>query len=149
MKNSYNMNKTELYWKMILDIILVTEFQISYKKEKTYIIIMNYFNVSESCKLVSWMIETAETSCCFKRNKINISFLDMKWRHNAKIWMNTAIMMKYLQWFDSQMTDQKILLLMNNDSAHECASKLLKENASFSLQNIWIEFLSVNTISLF
>ena len=46
--------------------------------------------------------------------------------------MNTAIMMKYLQWFDSQMTDWKILLLMNNDNAHECAAKFLKENA-FSL----------------
>ena len=38
---------------------------------------------------------------------------------------------------------------MDNDSAHECAAKLLKEDASFSLQNTWIEFLPANTISLF
>ena len=133
MKNSYNMNETELYWKMTSDITLVTESQAGRKKEKTCITVINCFNVSESCKLASWIIETAETSCYFERNKIHISSLDMKWRHNAKIWMNTAIMMKYLQWFDSQMTDQKILLLINNDSVYECTAKLLKENDFFSL----------------
>ena len=37
---------------------------------------------------------------------------------------------------------------MNNDSAHECAAKILKKD-SFSLQNTQIEFFSVNTTSLF
>ena len=62
--------------------------------------------------------------------------------------MNTVIMIEFLQWFDSQMISQKILLLMNNDSAHECAAKILKKN-SFSLQNTQIKFFPANTISLF
>ena len=37
---------------------------------------------------------------------------------------------------------------MDNDSSHECAANLLKED-SFSLQNTRIEFLPANTISLF
>ena len=62
--------------------------------------------------------------------------------------MNTDIMMEFLQWFDSQIIGRKVLLLMNNDSSHECAANLLKED-SFSLQNTRIEFLPANTISLF
>ena len=88
---------------MTLDITLATEPQAGRKKKKTRIIVVNYSNANGSCKLAPWMIETMETPHYFRKNKINISSLDMKWRHNVKIWMNTTIMMEYLQWFDSQI----------------------------------------------
>ena len=78
MKNSYNMNETELYWKMMSDTTLVMESQTGHKKEKAYITVVNCCNASESYKLDSWLIETAATPCCFGRNKINISSFDMK-----------------------------------------------------------------------
>src|SRR5436190_21507744 len=84
MENSYNMDETGLYWKMTPDITLATESQAGCKKEKACITVMNCCNASGSCKLAPWMIGTAKTPRCFGRNKINISSLNMKWRHNAK-----------------------------------------------------------------
>ena len=58
--------------------------------------------------------------------------------------MNTIIMMKYLQWFNLQMINWKILFLMNNDFVHEYAAKLLKK--CFFLYKIFFNFL-IRTLS--
>ena len=52
-ENSYNMNETELYWKMTSDTTLVMESQTGHKKEKTCITVVNCCNASGSHKLDS------------------------------------------------------------------------------------------------
>ena len=52
-ENSYNMNETELYWKMMPDTTLATESQTGRKKEKACITVVNCCNVNESHKLIS------------------------------------------------------------------------------------------------
>ena len=62
--------------------------------------------------------------------------------------MTSIIMIEYLQWFDAQMAGQKVLLLLDNCSSHECAIDLLKEDV-LPLQNTRVELLPANTTSLF
>ena len=137
-----------LYWKIIPDVTLATEQQSGIKKEKAWMTVISCCNADGSHKLSLWLIGKAAKPRCFGRSKIQISSLDITWRHNAKIWINIIIMMKYLQWFDAQMIGWKVLLLLDNCSSHECAIDLLKEDI-LPLQNTRIKLLPVNTTSLF
>jgi hypothetical protein len=56
--------------------------------------------------------------------------------------MNTAIMAEWLEWFDRRMEGRKVLLLLGNFSAHECALDKLE------LKNVRVELLPANTMSL-
>ncbi len=51
-------------------------------------------------------------------------------------------MEEWLEWFDRRMEDRKVLLLLDNFSAHECALE------SLELKNVRVEFLPPNTTSL-
>ncbi len=48
----------------------------------------------------------------------------------------------WLEWFDRRMEGQKVLLLLDNFSAHECAVE------SLELKNVRVEFLPPNTTFL-
>ena len=47
--------------------------------------------------------------------------LGVKWRANKKAWMVTEIMVEWLRWFDNLMAGRKVILLLDNFSAHESA----------------------------
>jgi hypothetical protein len=56
--------------------------------------------------------------------------------------MNGAIMKEWLEWFDWRMDGRKVLLLLDNFSAHESALQ------SVELKNVKVVFLPPNTTSL-
>jgi hypothetical protein len=56
--------------------------------------------------------------------------------------MNTSIMEEWLEWFDRQMDGPKVLLLLDNFSAHECALDSLEQ------KDVCVEFLPPDTTSL-
>lgn len=62
--------------------------------------------------------------------------------------MNSEIMEEWLHWFDSQMTGRKVVLLMDNFSAHETAVKAIR-NTNLQLQNTLIIWLPANSTSRF
>ena len=61
--------------------------------------------------------------------------------------MNTDIMIEWLCWFNLRIktAGKKVLLLMDNYSAHKCAAKRMEETGE--LTHIQIEFLPDNTTS--
>jgi hypothetical protein len=73
---------------------------------------------------------------------MNRASLCCTYRHNKKAWMNSAIMVGWLEWFDRRIDGRKVLLLLDNFSAHECALQTLE------LKNVRVEFLPPNTTSL-
>lgn len=117
-KDIYNMNKSTLYWKMSSERILTTINMSDGKHEKTKILINLTINVFDNHKFHFWFIDTIAKSQCFARSKINIVNFRMKWRSNKKAWMTKRIFKKYILWFDAQMTERKIMLLIDGFSFH-------------------------------
>ena len=66
------------------------------------------------------------------------------WRCNSKAWMKTDIMLEWLYWFDQQVTGRKVLLLMDNFSAHVAA---VEASRIRPLQNTVICWLPPNATS--
>ena len=70
----------------------------------------------------------------------------MEWRHNGTAWMTNVIMKEWLRWFDKQMSDREVVLLMDNFSAHELAVENIKKAGG--LQNTRIIWLPERSTSL-
>jgi hypothetical protein len=72
-----------------------------------------------------------EVSCVAKINffLLNLDTIGAVWRHNKSAWMTHHIMKEWLKWFDNRMKCQnkKVLLLMDNFSAHELGVEQMEE----------------------
>lgn len=143
--NVYNMDQTALFWKLIPDRTLATEKQSGLKKEKARITLVCSSNATGSDRVPLWVIGKAKKPRCFHTAKIQPQNLGIIWRHNGKAWMNTAITIEWLQWFDSRMRAQnkKVLLLLDNFKAHHTATEQI------TLTNTKVLFLPPNATSLY
>jgi hypothetical protein len=139
----YNCDETGIYWKMIPDRGLSTEKLPGVKKEKERITAHFCCNADGSDKLPVWFIGKAAKPRCFGSANINISNLNCIWRHNGKAWMVTEIMLEWLQWFGRHVSQRRVLLIMDNFSAHETAVKLAAEQGL--IQHVTICWLPPNS----
>jgi hypothetical protein len=134
---------------MVLDRSLSTEQLSSVKWEKSRISLAITANGDGIERVPVWAIGSAKKPRCFKN--INIDNLGVKWRANKKAWMTTTIMKEYLLWFWSYLQTKKpgkkVLLLMDNHSAHVAAVEALKEENSVIFNTIEVLFLPSNTTS--
>jgi hypothetical protein len=133
-KDLYNMDETGLFWKALPDTTLV-ERQAGRKKDNAHISLAICSNASGDDRLPLWIIGKAASPRCFKG--INLRSMDMTWKSNAKACMTTEICIEWLLWFDQRMRGRKVLLLMDNLSAHEAAVGALQGQ----LRNTQVEFL--------
>jgi hypothetical protein len=101
---------------------LATESLSGVKKENARITIHYACNATGSHKLLMWCIGKYKALRAFKAAGVkDIEALSVKWRWNKKAWITTGIMVDWLLWFDKQMCGRKVLLLMDNFSAHVAA----------------------------
>jgi len=147
--DQYNCDETGLFWKLVPDRSLGTESLPGVKKEKARITIHHACNATGSHKLPMWCIGKHKAPRAFKAAGVkDVEALGIKWRWNKKAWMTTAIMVDWLQWFDRQMSGRKVLLLMDNFSAHLAAVNELEAMPLGSgLKNTEVVFLPPNTTS--
>jgi hypothetical protein len=96
-----------------------------------------------------WIIGSSKKPRCFRAAGLkSIESLGIRWRANKKAWMVTGIMVDWLKWFDSQMAGRKVILLLDNFSAHTAAvSELEALPAGSGLTNTEICFLPPNATS--
>lgn len=107
---------------MIPDRSLATQQHAGVKKEKMRITIHHACNATGSHKLPMWIINKYKQPRCFGATHLkSVESLGVKWRANKKAWMVTGIMVEWLRWFDNLMAGRKVILLLDNFSAHECA----------------------------
>lgn len=135
----YNMDETALYWKRSPDRGLATQRLPGVKVDKCRMTIALTINADGSDRVPLWIIGTAANPRCMKN--VRQSALRCKYRNNKKAWMNSTIMLEYLEWFDRRMSGRQVLLLMDNFSAHEAASRTL------TLRNTRVHYLPPNTTS--
>jgi hypothetical protein len=141
------MDELGLYGKIVPDISLSVEQLSGAKKEKARISLAITANGDGTKRPPVWVIGSAKKPRCF--NSANINNLGIKWRANKKAWMTAAIMKDQLGWFWSHIKakkpGRKVLLLMDNHSAHTKAVEDLREENSVILNDIEILFLPPNT----
>src|SRR5215469_621506 len=147
-KDIFNCDESGLFWKMTPNQSLSTRSIPGRKKEKARISILFCCNSTGTERLPMWIIGNTKKPRAFHAAGIRIENLGIYWRSNKKAWMTGSIMEEWLQWFDSKMQGRKVVLLMDNFSAHESAVELIKSSNS-QLQNTLVIWLPPNLTSLY
>ena len=145
-QDKYNMDESALYWKASPDRTLASEDLSGTKKEKARITANFCCNADGSDKLPPWFIGTAKRLRCFQQARIRPENLGIMWRSNKKAWMTSDMFKEYLHWFDERMVDRKVVLLIDNFSAHELG--LAKVQETGELRNTEVIFLPANATSI-
>jgi hypothetical protein len=88
---------------------------------------------------------------CFRTTGVNINNLNIIWQSNKKACITGEIIQEWLRWFDGQMHGRKVVLLMDNFSAHEAAVAAVAavQESVVQLQNTLIIWLPKNSTSRF
>lgn len=101
----YNCDKTGLFFKAIPDVSLTTKPTPGQKIKKDRITAIHTCS-ADGERLKIWFIGKAKSPRCFKN--IKLAAMAWYWRNNKKAWMNTAIMIEYLLWFDKQVAGRQV-----------------------------------------
>ena len=139
----YNMDETGLYWKMMPSHGLSSQALPGLKKDKVRITLALCVNSTGSDRFPVWIIGKSKTPQALRH--IDITTMGAIWCWNKKAWMNTVIMVQWLQAFYRHIgSTRQVLLTMDNFSAHYSAVEL-----SPPPSNIRICWLPANSISQF
>jgi hypothetical protein len=118
LKDTFNMDKTGLFWKLQPDRTLATQ-QISRgKKSKDRITLALTANADGSEKPEPWVIGRSKNPRCLQPIK-NRQNLRIVYEYNKTKWMTGVICKRFLPWFNNKMHGRKVLLLLDNFSGHE------------------------------
>ncbi|KAJ5751479.1 mariner-Tc1 transposon family protein [Penicillium nucicola] len=147
-RDIFNCDETALYWRRTPVRSLATKNLSGKKQQKSRITALFCCNSDGSEKLIPWFIGAARNPRAFTAAHININNFNLQWRSNKKAWMVGKFFEEWLRWFDSQMVHRKVVLLMDNFSAHESAVKTIN-NSLLPLQNTLIIWLPANSTSRF
>jgi hypothetical protein len=147
-RDIFNCDETGLYWRRNPDRSLATKNLSGKGQQKSKITALFCCNSDGSEKLIPWFIGTTQNPRAFAAAHINIKNFNLQWRSNLRAWMVGKIFEEWLRWFDSQMVDRKVVLLMDNFSAHEIAVKAINNSPS-PLQNTLIIWLPANSTNRF
>lgn len=137
----FNCDESALFWKMTPDRSLSTRSVPGRKKQKARISILFCCNSDGSERLPLLIIGTAKRPRSFAAAGININNLNCTWRSNTKAWMTGEIFKEWLIQFNNRMKNRRVVLLMDNFSAHESAAKEIESQ----LENILILWLPPNS----
>jgi hypothetical protein len=112
----YNMDETGLFWRNSIHRGLTSENAPGRKKDKSRITVVVCTNASGSDRYPLWFIGHSKVPRALKG--INFTALGCTWRSNKKAWMNTGLMVEWLQAFYKHIGTRKVILTMDNLKAH-------------------------------
>jgi hypothetical protein len=143
-ENIYNMDESGLFWKMMPSRGLSSQSaQPGLKKDKARISLVFCTNATGTDRHPVWFIGKFKTPRALRN--ISVPTMGGQWRWNKKAWMNTTIMVEWLQAFYQRIgTTRQVLLTMDNFSAHYTAIELCPPPP-----NIRICWLPANSTSRF
>jgi hypothetical protein len=107
------------------------------KKNLQRITVLLACNASGTRKLKPFVIGHAAKPRCFKN--ISMASLPVRYASNDSAWMTGALWLDYLKWFDSQLTEDSILL------ADNCPAHI--EDTAVSYKHLRVFYLPPNTTS--
>lgn len=138
----YNMDETGLFWRCAPHRGLSTHAMPGVKQNKARVSIVVCSNATGTNRMPLWVIGHAKTPRCLR--SVNMEALGIVWRFNQKAWMNGVIMGDWLKAFYQHVQTRRVLLLLDNFSAHNSGMAL-----SPPPPNVKIAFLPRNATSRF
>lgn len=132
----FNADETGMYYQCLPDKTLTFKGDLCHggKNSKQRVTVLLGANQTGTVKLKPLMIGKAKNPRCFK----GIKSLPMDYTSNQRSWMKSDIFGKWLTDLDKEMKKKKILMFIDNCTAHGDLPKL---------KNIKMEFLPPNTTS--
>ena len=121
LKDIYNIDKTRLFQKAILDTILATKALLGIKKQKARVSLANCSNADSLDKLSLQIIRFLAQPRYFIRAYINIALLNIIQKSNKKAQITIVIITKQLTQLNKRIYSRRVLLLFNNFSAYKVA----------------------------
>jgi hypothetical protein len=113
-----------------------------HKQNKERLTLALCCNGDDFDKLPLWVIGKYKNPRCFKN--INLGNLGCTYRSNAKAWMTQIIFLEWLNTFDLHVANRKVLLVLDNYSAHVPLEEL---PARIQLRNTCVLYLPPNMTS--
>lgn len=147
-KDIFNYDEAALYWRRAPDRSLPADDSQGKNQQKSKITALFCCNSDGSEKLHPWFIGTAQNPRSFAAAQVNINNFNLQWRSNTKALMTVKIFEEWLRWFDNQMVDRNVVLLLDDFSAHKSAVKTINHSAS-PLQNTLIIWVPATTPNLY
>lgn len=151
----YNCDETGLFWRQLSNKALSSKTYKGRKSSKSRITAHFCCNADGSDKFIPWIIGDSETPHAFRSNREELATLEFTWRSSAKAWMNTRLMIEWLMAFDAHIgirkvfsgepVEKKVILLMDNFSAHKRAAEFCSSSSPLLHTNV--SFLPPNTKS--
>ena len=143
LEDIYNMDETELFYRMQADNSLATRQLEGRKQNKERITIAICCNADGLDKMLLWVIGKSFNPRCF--NNVNRENLGVSYHANHNVWMTPDVFKLWLKAFDMRMRGRKVVLLLDNCSAHITIEGLVEHN--ISLKNTTLLYLPPNTTS--
>jgi len=132
-KDIYNMDETDLFYRLQANHSLATKPLEVRKKDNEILTAVICYNENGSDKVPLWVIGKYTNPRCFKH--VNIDNLNCHYWANKKEWM--IGLLDFVPWFDARMIGRKVLLIVDNCPAH---SKVIR-----CLRNVELFFLPPNS----
>ncbi|KAI0996512.1 hypothetical protein K3495_g11669 [Podosphaera aphanis] len=135
----YNCDESDLFWKMTPERGLSTTSVTGSKKNKARVIAHFCCNASGRDKLPIWFIGTSANPRFFGSAGINTGAFNCVWKSNGKAWMTADLMVEWLEYFAHRIgSDRKVLLIMDNFSAHVSAYQKIQQSLSYNVTVCWL-----------
>jgi len=138
----FNMDETGLFWRWAISRGLATTSIPGVKKDKSRVSIILCSNATGTERLPPWVIGKAKQPRALRG--VNISAIGCVWRASTRGWVNQSIIAEWLSAFYSYVENRKVLLLMDNFSAHLIGLQLQPPPL-----NITVQLLPKNSTSLY
>ncbi|KAL6493089.1 hypothetical protein OROGR_032848 [Orobanche gracilis] len=134
MKYVFNMDETDLFYKLQANHSLATKQLECKKNDKERITVVICCNEDGSKKNPLWFIGKYAKPRCFKN--VNMSSLNWEYSANKRAWMTGILFQEYVQQLHKKIEGRKVLLIVDNYPAHP--------NHVEGLQNVELFFLPPN-----
>jgi hypothetical protein len=140
--NVYIVDESGLFWRYTISTGLASQACPGVPKSKSRLSVTFCTNATGKDRLPLLFIGHAKQPKALRG--LNVQALEAWWRNSPKAWMNTPIMVDWLNHFYDHMKDKKAILLMNKLSPHQSAVYLAQPP-----ENIRIRWLPSSSTSLF
>lgn len=148
----YNFDETGLYWRAspstgltsraLPSAGLISRAHPGVKQDKSRISILACTNATGSDRLPLWFIGKSQQPRALRST--NLAALGAAYRGNKRAWNNNMVMAEWLNTFYNHVSNRRVLLLMDNFSAH-----ILAVHTTPPPSNVRIQWLPKDSTSIF
>ncbi|EPY54077.1 hypothetical protein SPOG_05545 [Schizosaccharomyces cryophilus OY26] len=125
-ENVFALCEMGLFWKLTPSKVYAVEEVQGMKRDKARVTALVCTNATGTRKLPMWAIGYSQNPKAFRSAAIKPDVLNFHWRYNGRACLTTILIEEWLLWFDAQMQNRKVVLLLERSTAVVCALENLR-----------------------